>query len=185
MTQNTDALHTIKDYKTEKDSPICLHENRFFKMMFNGYFHYLDPVKYALATAVVPLFKNGDVLLVKLRRVPCVGFSMEFPRGGADQNETMEKAALRELGEETGFWANESCLKRLGKIVGDSGTLNSFMDVYQVNIPDSVTQGEFDTDEIEKPIRVSRTDFEAMIKNNEIVDGITLSSWALYLAHNT
>lgn len=73
--------HILKTYKTEKGIPICLHENKFFKMMFNGYFHYLDNVRFGNAVATVPMFENGDLLMVRLRRAPEIGYSLEFPRG--------------------------------------------------------------------------------------------------------
>lgn len=171
--------HVLTAYTTEKGVPICLHENKFFRMMFNGYFHYLDAVRYGQGVATVPVFENGDLLLVRLRRAPAIGFSLEFPRGGVDQGESTITAAARELSEETGYSVGPEQVRFLGRIGADTATLNSLMDVYQVIIPDSVFQGAYDTEEIDLPMRVTRAQFENMVRAGEIVDGITLASWTL------
>ena len=170
---------TITDYTTEKGVPICLHENRFFRMMFNGYYHYLDPVRYPRGVALVPIFENGDLLMVRLRRAPNIGFSLEFPRGGVDDGESLAEAATRELSEETGYAISADQAQALGRIGADTATLNTTTDVYRVTIPDSALQGAYDVEEIDVPIRISRAQFEAKVRAGEIVDGITLASWAL------
>lgn len=171
--------HTLKTYATEKGTPICLHENKFFRMMFNGYYHYLDAVRFGRGVATVPVFENGDLLLVRLRRAPAIGFSVEFPRGGVDADEGYAQAAARELAEETGFHVEAPQLQRLGKLGADTATINGTMEVYRVTIPDSAFQGTYDTEEIDVPMRVSRAQFEEMVREGVIVDGITLAAWTL------
>lgn len=174
--------HTLTAYSTEKGVPLCLHENKFFRMMFNGYFHYLDPVKYSKGVATVPVFPNGDLLMVRLRRAPAVGFSIEFPRGGVDPAETLESAAVREVAEETGYAVPEGAAVHLGRIGPDTATLNTLTDVFLVPIPEATKAGAFDAEEIEQPMRVSRAQFEQMLRAGEVVDGISLASWALALS---
>lgn len=181
--QQPSPLTIIKDYATEKGVPICLHENKFFRFMFNGYYHYLDGVKFAKCVVTVPVFENGDVLVVRLRRAPAIGFSLEFPRGGVDPQEQEALAALRELSEETGYTLPESSATYLGCVGADTATINSTSPVYLVRIPDSAMQGSFDTEEIDTPFRLSREEFVHKIRNCEIVDGLTLAAWALALAH--
>lgn len=176
--------HTIKNYTTEKNIPICLHENKFFKMMFNGYYHYLDNVRFGKAVATIPVFENGDLLMVRLRRAPNIGFSLEFPRGGVEINESLEQAVVRELSEETGYTILEEKVKCLGKVGPDTATINATIDVYQVMIDNNVLQGSYDTEEIELPIRISLKEFKEKVKSGEIVDAITLASYALFILHN-
>jgi ADP-ribose pyrophosphatase len=171
--------HTLKTYSTEKGDPVCLHENKFFKMMFNGYYHYLDAVRFARGVATVPMFENGDLLLVRLRRAPAIGFSVEFPRGGVDADEEFANAAARELSEETGYQVDAAGLQRLGTVGADTATINGTMEVYRVRIPDSAFQGAYDAEEIDVPMRVTRAQFEEMVRTGKIVDGITLASWTL------
>lgn len=176
--------HTLKQYTTEKGTPICLHENKFFKMMFNGYYHYLDNVRFAKGVASIPVFENGDLLMVRLRRAPNIGFSLEFPRGGVDENESLEKAMVRELSEETGYNISQDKVKCLGKVGPDTATINGTIDVYLVTIDNDILQGKYDKEEIDLPIRVSYKDFKEKVKNGEIIDAITLSSYALYIINS-
>ncbi|KWU19128.1 NUDIX hydrolase [Burkholderia cenocepacia] len=151
----TQEAHLIKDYVTEKEVRTCLHENGFFRITFNGRFHYLDAVKYARGVAIVPRFKNGDLLLVQLRRARAIGLSREIPRGGSDAGETVQQGPVRELLEETGYTVEQEPLRFLGRLGADTATLNGLMEVYLVEITDDAVAGEFDTEEIEKPVRMS------------------------------
>lgn len=173
-------LHTVKAYSTEKGVPICLHENKFFRMMFNGYYHYLDPVRYGRGVITVPLLPNGDLVLVRLRRAPALGFCLEFPRGGVEENESLEEGAVRELWEETGFDAVPGATASLGKVAPDSATLNGATPVLLVPLQERAQAGAFDTDEIDSVLRVTPAQFEAWIADGTIVDGMTLAAWCLY-----
>jgi ADP-ribose pyrophosphatase len=55
--------------------------------------------------AVVPVTSGGDVVLVRQWRQPLVAFTLELPSGGVDAGEEPERAAQRELFEETGYRA--------------------------------------------------------------------------------
>jgi ADP-ribose pyrophosphatase len=55
--------------------------------------------------AVVPVTSGGDVVLVRQWRQPLGAFTLELPSGGVDAGEEPERAAQRELFEETGYRA--------------------------------------------------------------------------------
>jgi ADP-ribose pyrophosphatase len=55
--------------------------------------------------AVVPVTDGGDVVLVRQWRQPLETFTLELPSGGVDLGEEPERAARRELFEETGYRA--------------------------------------------------------------------------------
>ena len=55
--------------------------------------------------AVVPVTGGGDVVLVRQWRQPLGAFTLELPSGGVDAHENPERAARRELFEETGYRA--------------------------------------------------------------------------------
>lgn len=175
-------LHVIKEYSTEKGVPICLHENKFFRMMFNGYFHYLDPIRYGRGVITVPRFANGDLILVRLRRAPALGFALEFPRGGVEEGESLEDGAARELLEETGYSADLADVRCIGKVAADSATLNGATPVYWVPLQEGRAPGAFDTEEIDSVLRVSQAQFEEMVRQGEIFDGQTLAAWCLFRA---
>jgi 8-oxo-dGTP pyrophosphatase MutT (NUDIX family) len=174
--------HVIKTYSAEPAHPICLHENRHFRMMFNGQFHYLDGLPYPRSVIVIPRFSNGDLQLVKLPRAPKIGLSWEFPRGGLEGAETAIEGGLRELGEETGYAdiAPEHA-RYVGRLAPDTATINSIADVVLVDIPDDAVQGGFDTREILQPIRVPEHEFRHHIRSGDIVDGQTVGAYTLLL----
>jgi ADP-ribose pyrophosphatase len=55
--------------------------------------------------AVVPVTGSGEVVLVRQWRQPLGAFTLELPSGGVDAGEKPERAAARELFEETGYRA--------------------------------------------------------------------------------
>jgi ADP-ribose pyrophosphatase len=57
--------------------------------------------------AVVPVTGKGDVALVHQWRQPLEAFTLELPSGGVDAGEEPERAARRELFEETGYRAEK------------------------------------------------------------------------------
>ncbi len=63
-------------------------------------------VKHPGAAAVVPLFENGDTLLLRQYRYPPQREFLEVPAGKCDvEGESHEDLARRELGEEAGYTA--------------------------------------------------------------------------------
>ena len=57
------------------------------------------------ALAVLPLFENGDTILVGQHRFPNNNYSWEIPEGGGDPHAAPGEEAARELEEETGYTA--------------------------------------------------------------------------------
>jgi 8-oxo-dGTP pyrophosphatase MutT (NUDIX family) len=70
--------------------------------------------EHADAVVIIPLLRHPDTphlidtLLVRQYRPPVQQYTMEFPAGLIDVDETIEQAALRELREETGY-VGEAC----------------------------------------------------------------------------
>lgn len=84
------------------------------------------------ATAVLPILKDGSVLLVRQYRYPIGQVTLEIPAGkyDLDNPEKPETCALRELSEETGFELNESDLIFLTKIATTVGFSNEWIDIF-------------------------------------------------------
>ena len=57
--------------------------------------------------AVVPVTDEGNAVLVRQWRQPLDAFTLELPSGGVDAGEEPERAARRELFEETGYRAEK------------------------------------------------------------------------------
>lgn len=66
---------------------------------------------------------NSYVGLFWMYRYPIQQFSLEFPRGGIDESESIEVAARRELAEEANLMANNITI--LGSLYPDTGLIES------------------------------------------------------------
>jgi ADP-ribose pyrophosphatase len=69
--------------------------------------------------AVVPVTRGADVVLVRQWRQPLDAFTLELPSGGVDADEEPERAARRELVEETGYRAEK--LEHLASVHTSTG----------------------------------------------------------------
>ena len=73
-----------------------------------------EVVEHRGATAIVPLFEDGQIILVRQYRYPVTTELLEIPAGTLEEDEDPEVCAKRELEEETGYKCRE--IKKLGSI---------------------------------------------------------------------
>lgn len=71
-----------------------------------------EVVEHRGATAIVPLFEDGRIILVRQYRYPVTTELLEIPAGTLEADEDPEACAKRELEEETGYRCQE--IKKLG-----------------------------------------------------------------------
>jgi len=64
-------------------------------------------IKHPGACAVVPVFENGDVMMLRQFRYPVDQIFWEVPAGKIDSGEPQDETALRELHEEAGVATQE------------------------------------------------------------------------------
>ncbi len=84
---------------------------RRLKISYGGSIFYADKVAFGSSVVVLPVLDDGRVLLIKQWRAAVGDWVIEAPAGRIEPGETPEKAAARELEEETGFRASR--LERL------------------------------------------------------------------------
>jgi 8-oxo-dGTP pyrophosphatase MutT (NUDIX family) len=125
------------------------------------------------AAAIVPLFDNGDTLLVGQFRYPLQEYHWELPMGGAPEGEPILLCAQRELKEETGFsaehWQLILSMHLSNSITQEQGF--SF-------VATGLLAGDMCLEETED-ITVKRLPFEAVfqqVMSGEITDAITVAS---------
>jgi ADP-ribose pyrophosphatase len=77
---------------------------------------------------VVPLFPDGNVLLVRQFRYPLQDYSLELPAGKLERQEDPAHAAIRELEEETGWTAGR--LKKLTALLTTPGFCDEVLHIF-------------------------------------------------------
>lgn len=125
------------------------------------------------ACAVVPMFGNGDCVLIQQFRYPAQQLFWEVPAGKIDFSEDPLSTAKRELKEETGFRAEQWTY--IGHFYPAIGYADEIIHIY---LAEELTQGAQNTDKDEflSIYRVSFKEVLNMIDSGEINDAKTISS---------
>ena len=171
------------DYYTKIDSE-ALETNPYWEYKRDHYskkdgavaeYYYYN--KTSGSVMVVPILRDGRLVLINQYRYLGGKLSLEFPAGGVGKDEVPGEAAKRELEEETGIAADD--LMKVSEFEPDAGVGKNRIHVFLAT--DLEEGGTPKTEEFENiEIILRRPDeFEEMIRRGEIWDGPTLSAWAL------
>jgi ADP-ribose pyrophosphatase len=136
--------------ETELSSEL-VYEGLFLKMrrdqarMPDGSVHGREYIVHPGAAAMVPLFDDGRVLVIRQFRYPLREVFVEIPAGKLDPGETPLQAARRELVEETGFEARAwASLTRIHPAIGFADeVIELFLCRDLVQVPRALDHGEF------------------------------------------
>lgn len=135
-----------------------------------------EVVEHPGAVAVVPINKEGNIILVRQFRHPIQQIMLEVPAGKLDPGESPETCAVRELAEETGFTANK--LRKLTSIYTTPGFSNEIIHLYLaeelVNSDLQPDDDEFIHTEVFTPKQIRQ-----MINSGEICDGKSIVALCL------
>lgn len=135
-------------------------------------------IKHPGASAVLPVFENGDVMLVRQFRYPMAQIFWEVPAGKIDPGENPDKTASRELKEEAGLDCHQ--FHYLGHFYPSIGYTDEVIHLY---VAWDIRDGEQQVDEDEFLIRERLPFREAidMAYSGVISDGKTaitlLKAW--------
>ena len=127
------------------------------------------------STMVIPKLKNNNLLLVNQFRYLNQKESLEFPCGSIESNLSREENALKELREETGMSGKLNFIGEFSPYTGVSDEICSVFlatDLIESPLPSDLTE-EFEL------VEFSINNFEKLIEDNSIWDGLTLSAWLL------
>lgn len=117
---------------------------------------------------------SKSIVLVKQYRPSVDALSIEMPAGLIDRGESASEAAMRELGEETGFTGTVECVS--GPVANDPGLTNCGMQVVQVQVSgerDETGMSEGDKGAVETivtPINGLRAYLDEQIRSGVVVD---------------
>lgn len=135
-------------------------------------------IRHPGATAVLPVFENGDVVLLRQFRYPVGQIFYEVPAGKIDQGEDPETTGWRELEEETGLKCRN--LAYIGHFYPTVGYSDEVIHLY-IAWDLYKTETKTDDDEFLISERMPFQEAIEMIKDGTISDGKTmitlLQSW--------
>lgn len=126
-----------------------------------------------LAIGVIPIFDNGDTLLVGQYRYPLNAYSWEIPEGGGKLDVDPLDSAKRELIEETGL--NATHWTKLIEMHLSNSVSDEFSIIY---IAEGLTQGQAEPEETEQ-LQVKRlplTEAIDMVLRGEITDSMSVAA---------
>jgi len=136
-----------------------------------GEYHYVHTEG---STMVIPVSENGDLVLTNQFRYLNNKESIEFPCGGVEPGLTHKENAIKELREETGF--NAENLYFIGEFSPYTGASDEMTSVF-------IAEGLFPsplepdaTEEIEL-LYFSPQEFDKMIDDGIVWDGLSISAW--------
>ncbi len=123
---------------------------------------------------VLPVCR-GKILLIRHFRHATRTWHLEIPRGFGTLGLSGEENAKKELTEEIG--ATVSRLISLGNVYPDAGADSGYNDFFYAEVE---SYGDLEVNEaITELLPTSITEFERMVRENEITDGFTLTAYAL------
>ncbi|MDX1618843.1 MAG: NUDIX hydrolase [Balneolaceae bacterium] len=128
-------------------------------------------IKHPGAAAVLPVFENGDVMLVKQFRYPLSQIFYEVPAGKIDPGETAGSTAERELQEEAGLTCGR--YHYVGHFYPSIGYTDEIIHLYVAWDIEEYEQS-VDEDEFLVKTRMPFMDAVDMAQSGEISDGKTV-----------
>lgn len=149
----------VETYKIDLNLNKTIYRDKLIKNGNNG-----------SACLVVPMFDNGDVLMVVQPRVfTSRGVLLDFPSGYIEKGEDIKDAALRELEEETGYSARE--IEPLVSYYQDEGVSDAVINVFLAKGIKKVSDPHLDKDEFLESYITSFDSLDELIEKGYIKSG--------------
>lgn len=130
-------------------------------------------IKHPGACAIVPVFPDGSIMLIKQYRYPVRQIFFEVPAGKIDPNEPPEATAIRETEEETGLKANS--MAYIGHFYPVIGYSDEIIHIYTAWDLEQTTHNS-DDDEFLINLRLPFKEAIRMVELGEITDAKTICS---------
>lgn len=170
---DSDQLTEVKLSSKEIYNGVLLHVFSDEVRLPNGSTSVREWIKHPGASAVVPLFDDGDTMLIKQFRYPLRKVFYEVPAGKIDQGESPENTARRELKEETGIIFDG--LVSLGDFHPSIGYTNEVIHLYFARDA-QLAKSNVDEDEFLITQKLPFKKAVEMVYSSEITDGKTIAA---------
>jgi ADP-ribose pyrophosphatase len=143
----------------------------------NGKLAVWDFINHKGAAAIVPVDKDGKIIMVRQYRNAVEEYTLEIPAGGLNAGEDMKTCATRELEEETGYRSTK--VEHLIDLYTTVAFCNEKIGIYytQELIP---SKQNLDEDEFVNVERYSLDELVQFIFDGKICDGKTISAILAY-----
>jgi ADP-ribose pyrophosphatase len=137
-------------------------------------------VRHPGGAAVLPVLKDGRLVLIRQYRAPVRGMVLEIPAGKLDGGEPPEHCAARELIEEVGYRAGR--LEKLGEMLTAVGFCDELLHLYLASDLSPVDRALEPDEFIETVIMTAQEAFDRA-DDGDIVDGKTQLALHMYRQH--
>ncbi len=129
-----------------------------------------EVVEHPGGTIIIPIFPNGDILLIRQYRYPFNKEIIELPAGKFDEGENPLRCAKRELLEETGYTAVK--WMRLGSLMTTPGFSNEVLHIFMALNIESSGKGQslLEGEETISLMPATLHDAVTMVEREEITD---------------
>jgi ADP-ribose pyrophosphatase len=137
----------------------------------DGREHEIEVVRHPAVVVLIPVERDGRVVLIKQYRAAIERETWELPAGGIEPKEDADGAARRECEEEIGRVPHR--IERLGEWYSTPGFCDELMIFYRVSDlrePPADSPNKPDDDELIEPRLATIEEARAMVRRGDIVD---------------
>jgi len=151
----------------KKAKPILLKEGKFIRMMIQDGWEYVERTNCSGVVIILAMTDKAEIIFISQYRIPVAKKVIEFPAGlindkSSRGNESLSKAAQRELLEETGYRAQK--IVKITEGPSTSGLSNDQLIVVRALGLRKVARGGGDATESIRTYKVSLAKAEAWLK---------------------
>ena len=131
---------------------------------------------------VVPITKDGNVIMVRQFRFGSQETSLEFPAGAIETGENPLDAAKRELLEETGSLGTS--VVQTGKCRPNPAFMNNTCYHFAATGVESLHEQKLDPFEEIEFLQLPLAEVDRMVKSGEISHALSIAAWHFYQSNS-
>ncbi|WPX10170.1 NUDIX hydrolase [Anaerocellum danielii] len=163
-----------------KDLSADIYENKYLKIIVDDK-NVVKVINKNNGCVVVPITSANKIVLIEIFRDTVNRNVLELPRGFAEESESTEKAALRELEEEIGGQCSR--IVKIGSFYPDTGLYKAEIDVFlALNTKYAIRKHSL-AENIRDIKEFDITEIYSKLLNGEIFDSYTVTALVFALRH--